>query len=1109
MLNINKKIHGFTILLFLLVAFSFNSFAQNRVIKGTVSDESGVSMVGVTVIHIDKNNRMLNGTVTNIDGVYTLRCNGKTPTLKFSFVGFEEQRVVLKDNQSIQNIKLKERDTDIDEVVITGIRRKKVDLGYLTIDKRDATGAVSVVKLDDVVSSHVSDVGEMLQGQSAGLMVTSNSGDPGSGVTIKIRGSASLNAGSSPLIVIDGVPTEIDGSFDNLEDFTDYSRSPLSDVNPEDIESITVLKDASSTAIYGSRGANGVILIKTKRGHSGKTIVGYSAKFSTQPGKEYLPLLNGDDLKTLWLEMDQNAYGLNNSFSGSLTRPELRDDLSRDDYEYFNNNTAWTDLITTDGFKQDHSVSVSGGGDAVKFSVNFGFVDQKGNIVNTDYSKYSSSFKLDYRLSDKVSFRGNIYYNHHDWSRTKGLVIDKVAIFDSPLSVAYRRPSFLPAYSPGSPNEYSYFYWESENQVKNINPLAQAMNGVSDKNTDKLSANISLRIQILKGLSLNAYVAYKTGNTEYDTFFPYDAVLRTHADGTPFIPWTNSSVNGYNFGSSSSEQFDASNALTYSINKNKHDFSFTTVQSIVMNNSSSFAYNGANTGSDDLQHANATNNWLKMSASATEKVVIGFRAKLIYNFDDRYGIDMGLNTDGSSNFGPGYRWGLFPNAGAFWRLSSESFADSWDWLDDCKFRVSWGQAGRPPKGSYNHLSTYKRRENGYNGQHYVIPGKTQLNNLRWETSETFDLGLELQLFKNRVYAEVGYYHQTTFDLLTNRLFPSSSGINDKDSKLQQNFGDMENKGIEMSFNVTPIKTKNLKWDFRINMATSRSKITRWPTQDTEWSNAGEETQGMRYTKYDDYAFYLRVREGDPLGAFYGYQTDKKMPVYSVADDVRVYGADGNVIYNLDGKPLKKYNSYSRHYFEAGDVNYVDQNNDGVIDDLDIVYLGDSNPDLFGGMSHRITYKNWSASVFFNYMVGNDILNWTKYGGELLKNPTNYTTSVMKRWREPGDITEIPRAVNGSITSYNNELGGDRYVEDGSYIRLQSVALSYIVPKNVLNNIFIKNASITFSAYNLYTWTKYTGVDPEVSYAGAAFKVGVDKSQTPKQSSYTLNLKLSF
>lgn len=1104
MLNINKKIHRFTILLFLLVAFSFTGFAQSLVVKGTVKDESGVSMVGVTVIQVDKNNRMLNGTVTNIDGVYTLKVFGKTPNLKFSFIGFEQQRVVLKDNQTTLNVNLVEKTSEIDEIVVSAVKREKVDMGYLNIDKRDATGAVSIIKLDEIAPSHVSDVGEMLQGQSSGVLVTSNSGDPGAGVTIQIRGSASLNASSNPLIVLDGVPTEVEGSFDNLEDFTDYSRSPLSDVNPEDIESITILKDASSTAIYGSRGANGVILIKTKRGHSGKTVVRYSGKFSTQPGKEYLPLLSGDDLKTLWLEMDQNAYGLNNSFSGSLTRPELRDDPTRDDYQYFNNNTEWTDLITIDGFTQDHSVTVSGGGEAVKFSMNLGILDQKGNIVNTDYGKYTSSFKLDYRLSDKVSFSGNLYYTHHNWNRTKAF-----GQFDNPLSVAYRRPSFLPAYSPESPDEYSYYYWEDENDTGNINPLAQAMNGVNDKNTDNLSANISLNALIFKGLTINSYVSYRTGNTEYNTFFPYDAVLRTYDDGTPYIPWTNSSVNGYSYGSSSTEQIDASNALTYQFQRDKHDFAFTTVQSLVMNNSSSFAYRGANTGSDDLQHANATNNWLGMSAATGESVIIGFRGKLIYDFDDRYGIDVGLNTDGSSNFGPDYRWGLFPNAGAFWRLSSEPFADSWDWLDDFKFRASWGQAGRPPKGSYNHLSTYNRGENGYNGQNYVVPGNTQLSELRWETSETFDLGLEMQFFKNRIYAEVGYYSQKTFDLLTNRLFPSSSGINDSGYTLQQNFGDMENKGFEMSLNITPVKTKDLRWDFKINMATSKSKITSWPTQDTEWSSAGEETLGKRYSSSDDYAFYLRVREGDPLGAFYGYQVDKTMPVYSTSDDVRVYGADGNVIFDLDGEPLGKYNSYSRNYFEAGDVNYIDQNNDGVIDDLDIVYLGDANPNLFGGLSNRVTYKNWSANIFFNYMFGNDILNWTKYGGELLKKPTNYTTSVMKRWREPGDITEIPRAVNGSISSYNNELGGDRYVEDGSFVRLQSLSLTYTVPRGAFNKVFIKNASITASAYNLFTWTKYTGVDPEVSYAAEAFKVGIDNSQTPKQSSYTLNLKLSF
>lgn len=1102
---VNKSLPRFLVLLFVFFMISFGASAQTLFVDGIVEDEEGEPLVGVNVIEVDKNNRMLGGSITNFDGAYTIKCSNSEPILKFSFIGMVEQRIQLKPGQKKQDVVMYFDTEEIEGVDVTAVKRERVNMGYINIDKREATGAVSVVNLEDVAPSHVSDVGEMLQGQSSGLLITSNSGDPGAGVTIRIRGSASLNANSNPLIVVDGVPMEIQGTFENLEDFTDYSRSPLSDINPEDIESISVLKDASSTAIYGSRGANGVILINTKRGKSGKTTVTFSSKLSTQPGNEYLPLLTGDDLKTLWLEMDQNAYGLSNSVSGTLTRPELRDDPNRSDYQYFNNNTVWTDEITKNGFTHDNSLSISGGGEAVKFSMNLGYVNQTGNIVNTDYQKYTSSFKLDYRISDKIMFSGNLYYTRHNWNRTKDF-----GDFDNPLSVAYRRPSFLPVYSPENPDEYSYFYWDDESNVRNINPLAQAMNATNDKFTDNISTSITLNAILAKDLTLNSYVSYKNSNSDYNVYFPYDAILRTDAKGVPYTPWTNNAVNQYYFGNSYSQDLDVSNTLSYRMKFNeKHDLRLTGVQSLLISSSSSYAHRGANTGSSGLQFANATNNWLGMSASEGSKTVLGFRGKLIYIFDDRFGLDLGLNTDASSNFGPDYRWGLFPNAGAFWRASSENFADSWEWLDDLKIRASWGQAGRSPNGSYNHLSTYNRGENGYNGQNFVEPGNTQLKELRWETSETFDVGLEMQMFKNRVYAEIGYYKQSTFDLLTDRLFPASSGINDKDSKLLKNFGDMSNKGYEMSVNVTPIKTKDIRWDLKFNMATQKSKITRWPSQDTEWSAAGEEVRNLRYSDSDDYAFYLRVREGDPLGAFYGYQVDKIMPVYSTPEDVRVFGTDGQVIYDVDGEPLGKYNSYSRNFFEAGDVNYIDQNNDGVINDEDIVYLGDANPDAFGGVSTRLSYKNWSMNVFFNYMIGNDILNWTKYGGELLKKPSNFTSSVMKRWRKPGDITEIPRAVNGSISSYNNELGGDRYVEDGSFIRLQSLALSYALPRDMLRKVFVKNAVLTLSAYNLFTWTGYTGVDPEVSYTGKPFQVGIDNAQTPKQSSYTLNIKVVF
>ncbi|TKG95085.1 TonB-dependent receptor [Puteibacter caeruleilacunae] len=1104
MYYVDKLLPRLICALILLCSVVLNANAQSKIIRGTVKDEAGTPIIGATVIEVDANNRMINGTATNIDGVYTIKCSTNTPTLKFSFIGFKDQTIKLKAGELVVNPTLEEETSQIDEVSVVAVKREKVNMGYLELDKRDATGAVSIVNLEEVAPSHVSDVGEMLQGQAAGLLVTSNSGDPGAGVTIKIRGSASLNANSNPLIVVDGVPVETDKSFDSLEDFTDYSRSPLSDINPDDIEGITILKDASSTAIYGSRGANGVILITTKRGKKGKTMVNYSFKMSTQPGKDYLPLLSGPDLKTLWLEMDQNSYSAGSLGSNNLTRPELRDDPTRADYEYFNNDTKWTDFITKDGITQDHTVSVSGGGDAVRFNMNIGFVDQTGNTLNTAYNKYSSSFKLDYILSDKLRFSGNIYFTHHLWNRSKGF-----GSYSDPLAIAYRRPSFLPAFSPENPDEYSYYYWEDESNIGNVNPIALAKNATNDKVTDNLSANISLNATLAKNLFLRAYVSYKMSNTDYDAFFPYNAVLRSDAEGTPLVSWTDPMVNRFYSGNSYSQKLDQEAVLSYVRKINKHDISIIGVQAINISEGSAYDYEGSNTGSDDLQNTNATNRWLGLGASESERVLIGFRGKLNYQYDDRYGIDVGMNTDAASSFGPDYRWALFPNVGGFWRLSSEKFTDNWTWMDEFKTRFSWGKSGRSPSSAYSHLSTYKRGTNGYNGGAYVIPGNTQLKELHWETTESMDIGIEMSLFKNRVSAELGYYKSQTHDLLTNRSYPSSSGINDKDMKLQRNFGDMENKGWEMNISATPIKTKNLRWTVRANMALQKNKITSWPTEETEWSEAGSESESLSYGKNDDKAFYLRVREGDVLGAFYGYQVDKKMPVYSTPDDVRVYSPDGNVVFDIDGEPMQKYNSYSRKYFEAGDVNYVDQNHDGVINDLDIVQLGDSNPDMFGGIGSTLSYKGWTANIFFNYVVGNDILNFTRFGGELLKHPTNYTTSVMKRWRKPGDITEIPRAVNGKRTSYNNELGGDRYVEDGSFIRLQNVSLTYALPKQFVAKSFLKNASITLSAYNLFVLTNYTGVDPEVSYAGKAFSVGIDRSQTPKQSSYTLSLKVGF
>lgn len=1108
-MKIQTQFNKIGLLLLLLFGTVFSAMAQSYNVTGVVR-EKGVNpefgvMTGVTVIEVDGNNRMLTGTTTDINGFFSIRISNPDHKLKFSFIGFADKIVPIPPKGKRISIELSEDAEMLADAVVYAKKKVDVDMGVVAVKKRDVTGSVSVVDMGEMAASHVNDAAEMLQGQVSGLFVSSNSGDPGAGVSIQIRGSASLNANANPLIVLDGVPMDIDGNFSALEDFTDYSRSPLSDVNPDDIQSITVLKDASSTAIYGSRGANGVILITTKRGRAGKTFVTYNGKFSYLPEPDYLPLLSGDDLKTLWLEMYQNSV----SSPDSDFWPELRDDPMRSDYEYFNNNTVWTEALSKVGFTQDHSVSLSGGGETVKFSGNVGGVWSDGTVTNLDYQKYTSTFKLDYKFSDKVRFAGNIYYTHQEWNQAKGFGSGNYS-FDNPISVAYRRPSFLPIYSPEDASQYSYYYWEEESNIRNINPLAQANNAINDKTLDRVTANISMNAEILNNLIFSGYVSYRIDNQSNQAFFPYNSALRTDAEGRPLVSWTDPMVNRSYGGNGFSQNLQQQATLRYIMEKDKHTLTLLGVQRLNYSSSDAYSFVARNTASEDLRKPNATNVYESVASSDGRSASMSVTGKAIYDYDDRYGLDVGVNSDASSRFGPAYRWAMFPNLGGYWRISSEKFAENWDWADMIKLRASWGRAGSPPNGQYTHISTYNSGQNGYNGEPFVKPGKTQLQRLKWETSESIDFGAEFDMLEGMLYVEAGYYRMSRYDMLTYRLQPGSTGINDNKSLILQNFGDMKNEGFELSVNLTPIRTRDWQWSVKLDMATQSSVVTRWPSQDTEWSDAGSEIKQYRATSADDWAFYTRVREGDPMGTFYGYEIDKQMPVYSRPEDVRVYDNQGNVVYQLNGEPVRKYNAYSNQYFEAGDVNYVDQNNDGKIDDNDIVAIGDATPDLYGGLGSNLRYKNWTAGIRFNYVWGNDVLNMTRYRGELLKRNTNYTTSVMKRWRKPGDITDIPRAVyTGNGARYNNELGGDKYVEDGSYLRIQNISINYNLPRSIVSKYDIVNASLGLSVNNIWNFTGYTGVDPEVSYSGKPFSVGIDNAQTPKQASATLNVKIGF
>ncbi|REG90117.1 SusC/RagA family TonB-linked outer membrane protein [Winogradskyella sediminis] len=978
-----KGIQKTVILLAMLVISTVH--AQEKTISGNVTDSGGLPIPGVSVII----KGTTTGTTTDFDGFYQLKGSyTDTSIVVFSYIGMTTVERLVGTEDEI-NVVLEEDLQMLNEVVV---------VGYGTQEKKDITGSVSIVDSESFESRPNTQVGSLLQGQSAGVQVTSNSGKPSAGFSIRIRGTNSINAGSEPLYVVDGVPT------------TD-TRS----INPSDIDSISILKDASSTAIYGAQGANGVVLITTKRGTTDKPKISLDTYTGFNEVWKTISVLNGEQYRDLMTEM-------------GLTT----------DWDSYTERTDWQDEIFQSGFSQNYQLSLSGRSDGTNYYVSAGYVSQEGAIRSSELDRSNFKINLDQKVTDWLKIGTRIAYtSYRDVDITDNTNVNSGGV----LLGALTTPSIIGIYNEdGSFTSNPFQNWE--------NPLSSTDGSEREYNSQRLLGNIYLDATFLKDFTYRFNYGIDNSNGIYDFFLD------------PFRTGYGRALNGQSINTTNSTKYYiVENTLNYKKNINKHNIEVllgSVNQKYLWENSSIETRNFA---SESVTTPNGGSEIFGASATKSEKSNTSFISRLNYAFDDKYLLTANFRADGSSTFGPDERWGYFPSFSLGWRVSNENFLENVDFISDLKIRAGWGIVGNDQIGNYAYLGTVGSGANypiGGVAQPGTYPGTIENLSLKWEESEQTNVGIDIQFLDNRIGFTADAYVKNTSDLLLNAPLPTSTGF----SSAIQNIGELQNKGLEFTLNTKNILSDKFEWSSGFNISFNENEVTNLVGQELlQGSIAGRGEATL-------------VKEGLPLGTLYGY-------IFGGVDPT------------------------------TGNAYYINQNGESTFtpDADDRVIIGDANPDFFYSVTNTISYKGFDLFVFLQGSQGNDILNATRIELEGMSDPKNQSTEVLNRWRQPGDITDIPRSSFGNT---DNSRISTRFVEDGSYLRFKAITLSYNFPESMIQHAKLSALKLYVTGENMFTITNYSGYDPEVNSFGSSNTVrGIDFGTYPQTRNLIFGMSVTF
>ena len=997
---------------------------QSRSISGTILDQGGEPVIGANVLERGTSN----GIITDIDGKFSLAVSANA-TLQISYIGFITKNIAVG-NQAVLQIILEEDSRSIDEVIV---------IGYGSVKKSDLTGAVSSVKTSEIQQTPIVSIDQGLAGRASGVQVIQTSGMPGATASIRVRGSSSLQGGNEPLYVIDGFPVYSGEGFGNTGGKT--SLSGLSTVNPSDIESIEILKDAAATAIYGARAANGVVLITTKSGKKGMDNISFESNFGFSSVVKKIDVMNAQEYAKL----------VNEAYTNDGLTPYYNSEALAN----IGKGTDWQDEVFKSGFSQNYQLSFTGGDEKTQYALSGNYFQQDGIILSSDFERYSLRLNLDRHITKNFTVGTHLSASH----TINNSIATETGGETGVVTGAQKMNPVLPIYTDEATGTYTRV-----NVPGTLvpNPVATAKEQKFNNAASRLLGDIYMQWEFLQDLTLKVSAGtdvmyHKTNRYTPSTLYQAGGQAQANIGVNKTINWLNENTLTWNTEIGEDHSFNVLGGFTMQRNISEH----------VLASSANYVndvmeYN--NLGAGSVFNAPASNN--------PQWSLLSYLARINYSLKSRYLFSVNARIDGSSRFGANNKYGFFPSASGGWRVSEESFMESIkDIIPNLKVRASYGFTGNTEIGAYGSLATLGSNSWVIGNQQVTgfFPNKIPNPDLKWEKTGQFDIGLDIGLFNNRFRITADYYRKETTDLLYDVAITAVSGY----QTMLKNIGSMENKGYELSLESDNL-TGAFFWSTAFNISFNKNQVL--------------ELGGESYKEMAESDGHLktgsvrRLIVGKPVGIFYGYRFDG---IFQNAEECNAQTASASPI----GIGLRR---------------YKDLNGDGRVDaanDRDI--LGDANPDFFGGLTNTFAYKGFELNVFLQYSYGNDIFN---YNAVELETPTggqNAYKDLINRW-----TPENPSNIYPKASTNRNVLISDRFIEDGSYLKLKTLSFSYSFPN--VDFKFIKGIRLYATGQNLLTWTKYRGYDPEVSYRGAStLEAGEDFGGYPQSRTYMFGIRLDI
>ncbi len=1011
----------------LFIALSGTSYAQQTRVTGKVSGTDGDPLIGVSIAV--KNTK--EATLTDANGAYALSITTANPILIFRYIGYAAQEIELNGRTSL-NVTLKSESKDLDEIVV---------IGYGNVRKSDLTGAVASIKAEDLTKGTNINLQQALQGRTPGVQIYQKSGEPGAAMSVQIRGITSITGNNAPLYVIDGMPVNdavaIGSASTGGATNNPNNRTPLNALNPSDIESMEILKDASATAIYGSRGANGVVLITTKKGKTGKMTVNYNATYGQQQIANTQDFMTGEEYTAV----------INGIIADGNLNPSVYQPVSGTNY-----NTNWQKLLLRDAAIQSHDLSFSGGASNTKYYISAGYFDQNGVMLNSGTTRYNAKVNVETSVPSKYSVGINFSTAYiRDNYNANGVGLNDNA---SALYMAQNYDPTQPAYD----TDGSYF--RSSLMAPMDNPLAVINGQYSIGDTYRTFGNMHAEYFFVPSLSAKVRLGADF-NSSQRSFWIDPSTL------------TGASYGGYaDVRDGKRGYYLLEGTLNYNKEFGIHKISAVGGATYERYTSSSLIANARSFALPDLTYfalGSGVPTLNGVGNGVQENILLSYLGRVNYSLLNKYLFTASLRVDGSARFGPENRFGYFPSAAVAWKVKQEDFLKDISFIDDLKLRASYGAIGNQPNSNYLYFTTYSGgRDAVFNGQRVstLAPSRSPNAALQWESAQQIDLGFDFGLIRSRITGSLDYYNRKTSNLLYSVPQPLSSGFAAK----TENVGAMRNTGWELALNGTLVDGKDFKLDANFNLTTLKNEILSLGGV-SEFIGTGPGNVGE----------YSILRPGESIGSFYGYVVDG---IWQTGDDF----------------------SSAQPGVRPGDFKYRDQDGNKLINANDQVILGSSLPDFYYGFNTNLSYKDLSLSVFVEGSHGAKMLNSSLmdsyYAVDFRRN--KLADLYLNRWTATNPSTEYPSFIPGDVQGARKV--NNKTVEDASYLRLQSVRLAYKLPLSKYK--FISNATIFISGQNLYTFTKYSGVDPAINANGDDI-LRVDYNSYPLTRTFTGGISVQF